>query len=56
MCACVDQYLAASSTRLSESPKKKRLTPAQKVKFVKTAKSIEPIKKFKMDVEVEVPA
>jgi hypothetical protein len=49
------QYLAASSTRMSESLKKKRLTPAQKEKFLKTATSIESIKKFKNNVKVEVP-
>ena len=42
--------------RMSESPKKKRLTPAQKVKFVETAKRVEPMKRFKKEVEVLVPA
>jgi hypothetical protein len=30
---------------MSESPKKNKLTPAQRVKFDEIAKSIEPIKK-----------
>ena len=42
-------------TRMSESPKKQRLTPAQKVKFADAAKTITPIK-YKKEVEVVVPS
>ncbi len=42
--------------RMSESPKKNKLTPAQRVRFVKMAKSIEPIKKeAKADFAIVVP-
>lgn len=41
--------------RMSESPKKKKLTPAQKVKFANTAKSVTPIKKFQKGAEVVIP-
>jgi hypothetical protein len=41
--------------RMSESPKKNRLTPAQKVRFTNIAKSIEPIKKeAKVDLAVVI--
>jgi hypothetical protein len=39
---------------MSESPKKKRLTPAQKVRFAESANNVEPIKKFKKDVEIVI--
>ena len=42
--------------RMSESPKKNRLTPAQRVRFVEIAKSVKPIKKeAKADFAVVVP-
>ncbi|KIM80556.1 hypothetical protein PILCRDRAFT_9383, partial [Piloderma croceum F 1598] len=41
---------------MSESPKKNRLTPAQRVRFVEIAKSVKPIKKeAKADFAVVVP-
>jgi hypothetical protein len=40
---------------MSESPKKQRLMPAQKVKFADAAKTITPIK-YKKEVEVVVPS
>ena len=41
---------------MSESPKKNKLTPVQKVKFVEIAKSVEPIKReAKVDFAVVVP-
>jgi hypothetical protein len=41
---------------MSESPKKNKLTPAQRVRFVEIAKSVEPIKKeAKADFSVVIP-
>jgi len=38
--------------RMSESPKKNRLTPAQNVRFVEIARSVKPIKK---EAKVVIP-
>jgi len=39
---------------MSESPKKQKMTPQQKVKFAENSKAVTPIKKFQKEVEVLV--